>query len=304
MADLLKRIAEYAPYLALRVVGMFVRMFDVESVYRTAGKIANIWYLLDARHRKRAVQHLRDSFPDWSEQKIDRTARGSLRSMGYLAVEVLLTTRLVTYWRWRRHVIPKNCSEAIRVLLERESGLVCISGHFGGWEVGGYAMAALGFEGYAVARPLDNPYLNEYLMSSRQKMGLKILDKRGATEVMDDIFARRSCVGFIADQDAGPTGIFVDFLGRAASTYKAPALMAMRYQAPIAVICTQRMKDSYLFQIASERMIYPTSALERAIRRCPEQYLWTYRRWKTRPKHESAVQDVSVPVATDPRSEY
>lgn len=297
------KLKDYLVYLALRGVVMLLRMFHWRAVYRVAARIGNAWYRLDGRHRDRAAGHVRQSFPDWPERKVQEVVRGSFRNLIYLAVEVLLTTKLITPSRWRRHVVPKNVQRPFGHLLGEGNSLIIISGHFGGWEVVGYTLATLGFKGYAVAKALDNPYLNEYLLGIREKMGLVILDKRGATRKMDKILKAGNYVAFIADQDYGTKGVFVDFFGRKASTYKAPALIAMRYKIPIAVGYGRRLGEQYRFEMGVERYILPsewadkddpvkwitqeyTSALESAIRRAPEQYLWIYRRWKTRPPQE------------------
>jgi KDO2-lipid IV(A) lauroyltransferase len=295
------KYADYMVYLALRLVSMFANMLSVATVYRLAGLAGDAWYALDVRHRRRAVEHLRESFPTWPWRRLEQVARGSFRSVAYLGIESLLTPRQMTSYTWGRRILLPAQTEAVRLLLERASGVIFICGHLGGWEVAGYGLALLGFKGYAVARPLDNPHLNRYLMDSRGRMGLNILDKRGAMDAMDTIFARNDYVGFIADQDAGRTGVFVDFMGRPASTYKAPALMAMRYNVPVVVHSARRVGETYLFEMEFDRVIRPdewadkadpmrwitqeyTAALERAVRRSPEQYLWIYRRWKTSPR--------------------
>jgi demethylmenaquinone methyltransferase/2-methoxy-6-polyprenyl-1,4-benzoquinol methylase len=106
-------------------------------------------------------------------------------------------------------------------------------------------------------------------------------------------------VGFIADQDAGRKGAFVDFFGRKASTYKIIALMAMQYEVPVVIGYGKRLDEDDHFEIGIERIILPhewagkddpvlwitqeyTAALEQVIRRAPEQYLWVHRRWKHR----------------------
>jgi len=255
------------------------------------------------RQRQRAIDHICQSFPDWPEEKCVQVARRSMRNMAYLGIEMMLTTRLVTPGNWRRYVEFEDMSEGMLIMLERKSGQVCIAGHFGGWEVNGYAMAMVGFPGYAVFRPLDNPYINRHIMGIRQARGLVLLDKSGAMQSMDAILGGRQYVGFIADQDAGPRGLFVDFFGRAASTYKAPALTAMRYNVPVMVGYARRIGETYRFRIGAQRIIYPhewadkddplrwitqeyTTALEQIVRSAPEQYLWSYRRWKNRPKGE------------------
>jgi len=142
----------------------------------------------------------------------------------------------------------------------------------------------------------------------RENTGLRILDKKGATEQVDDILGSGGVVGFIADQDAGRKGLFVDFFGRKASTYKSIALLAMQYEAPVIVGYGHRIDEGFNFDIGIERIIHPNQwadkddplewltqeysrELENAVRRYPEQYLWVHRRWKHRPKGEAPGPD-------------
>lgn len=308
MAKPRNKYLDYLVYVAARVFAMFVHMFGWEANYRTGRWIGDLIYRFDRRHREIALRHLRLSFPEWGEEKVQGIARESIRNMVYFALEFLFTHRVVTPPRWRRHAELAEQSENIRLLTERKSAIIYVAGHFGNWERVGYTLAVLGFDGFAVARPLDNPYLNRYVMGVRQKRGLTILDKKGATERMDEILTSRRYVSFIADQDAGRRGIFVDFFGRPASTIKAPALMAMRYNVPVVMGYGRRVDQRYGFKLGIERIIHPhewtdvedplkwitqeyTTALENVIRRYPEQYLWVHRRWKHRPKGHGPAPD-------------
>jgi len=113
-------------------------------------------------------------------------------------------------------------------------------------------------------------------------------------------------VGFIADQNAGPKGIFVDFFGRKASAYKSIGLLAMQYEVPV-VIGYARRQGPFQFSIGVQDVISPadwekeqdplryvtqryTKAIEDFVRADPAQYLWVHRRWKTRPKGEAPEQ--------------
>jgi KDO2-lipid IV(A) lauroyltransferase len=106
------------------------------------------------------------------------------------------------------------------MLLRRDHGMIVLTGHFGNWEILGYVMGTMGFETTSVARTLDNPYINNYVMGMREKHGQRIVDKKGATEPVIKALEENGVVGFIADQNAGAKGCFVDFFGRKASTYK------------------------------------------------------------------------------------
>ena len=120
---------------------------------------------------------------------------------------------------------------------------------------------------------------------------------------MEAFAAEGSTLCFIADQDAGKKGVFVDFFGRKASTYKSIGLMAIHYNMPICVGASRRVGNRFFFEIEINRMIMPeewadkddplvwisqeyTNAMEEFIRKDPSQYWWLHRRWKTRPKEE------------------
>jgi len=92
----------------------------------------------------------------------------------------------------------------------------------------------------------------------------------------------------------------VDFFGRPASTHKAVALLALEYNVPMLVIGTPRVGEPMKYQVVAEELILPeeyegkaeavramtqrfTTALERIVRRFPEQYFWLHRRWKHQP---------------------
>jgi KDO2-lipid IV(A) lauroyltransferase len=299
---------DYVVYVAVRLCAMVVHMFGWESNYRTARWLGNMLYRFDRRHRERGLAHLRLSFPEWSEEKRRRICRASMRNTAYLGLEVLFTPRLITPGRWQDHITLTDMSEFVRLVVERKTGMILVTGHLGNWEVAGYTMAAVGFTFYAVARPLDNPYVNDLLLGVRQDHGMRVLDKKGATQKVERILAERGILCFVADQDAGRKGLFVDFFGRPASTYKSIALLAMQHSVPIAVNYARRLDEQFHFEVGCRRIIHPhewadkpdplrwitqeyTRALEDVVRTAPEQYLWVHRRWKHRPKGESPGPD-------------
>jgi KDO2-lipid IV(A) lauroyltransferase len=300
MARPRNKLVDYLQYLVLRLLAMFVHMFDVESVYRTARHLGELLWRVDRKHREIACGHVRLSFPDWPEARVRRVARKSMYNLMFLGVEVLLTPRLISLRNWSRHVRLGNLAEGARLAARRETGLILLTGHFGNWEIVGYLLATLGFPTVSVFRPLDNEYLNEHLMGVRERTGQSLLYKRGAARGMSEVLEAKLPLAFIADQDAGRKGLFVDFFGRPASTYRSIGLMASRHRVPVVIGYGRRLSDRFEFEVGVERIIRPeewagkedevwwitqefTHALEQVIRRHPEQYLWLHRRWKHRP---------------------
>jgi Kdo2-lipid IVA lauroyltransferase/acyltransferase len=299
--DLLDRLT----YLALRLVAMALHCFAVDTNLQTAKLIGGIMYTVDRKHRERALGNLRRSFPDMPQGKLEALARRSVQQLVMLAVEVLFTTRLIRLDSYARYCELENFQESLALLLQPGKGLIMLTGHYGNWEILGYVLATLGFETTAIARPLDNPYVNRWLLGVREKQGQRILDKKGAVNEVTDLLEAGKAVGFIADQNAGAKGMFVEFFGRLASTYKSIGLLAMRYEVPVVIGYARRVDDRFHFKLGAQDIIYPedwksqddplryltqryTKAIEDIVRTDPGQYLWVHRRWKTRPKGEVA----------------
>lgn len=299
-SDLIDRVQ----YLALRLVAAALHCFPVDTNLRTARLIGSALFRFDRRHRDRALGNLRRSFPDMTDAQRLRVAERSMQNLVMLGVEVLFTTRLIRLDTYRRYVELENFGEALGLMLRGDRGLIMLTGHYGNWEVLGYVLATLGFPTTSIARPLDNRYVSEYVFGVREKTGQRIIAKKGATTEVTEVLDQKGTVGFIADQNAGTKGLFVDFFGRKASTYKSIGLLAMEYEVPVVIGYARRAGDRFRFRVGVQDVIYPedwkvqpdplryvtqryTKAIEDFVRVEPSQYLWVHRRWKTRPKGET-----------------
>ncbi len=265
---------------------------------RSAGDIC---YALWKKRREKLLRHVSQSLPDLPPEEVERLARKSVESFMQLAVELMFTTRVMNRDSWQQHVTHGDLTEAIG-LIESDRPTIMLTGHMGNWEILGYAMTMRGLDYTALARPFDNPHVSRWLFGERQKRGMKIISKFGATQDMVQVMERGGTLGFIADQNAGVKGMFVPFFGRLASTYKSIGLLAIQYEAPIVCGYARRAGD-FQFEVIVDDIIYPDDwkaqpdplfyvtaryvrALETMVRRDPEQYLWLHRRWKSRPKFE------------------
>jgi KDO2-lipid IV(A) lauroyltransferase len=291
-------------YVAIRLWTLIIGCFPVETNLKTARLMGAVWWLLMRRHRERAMNNLRPALGKlYSEAQLWRIARRSFEHFAQLyLVEMVMTPRLINKWSWSRYVTLHELGPALRELLSQR-GAIMLTAHFGNYELLGYTIAQLGLPLTAVMRPLDNPLVNEFLLSAREAGGVSLLYKKGAARSADEIVESGGTLCFIADQDAGRKGVFADFFGRKASWYKSIGLLAMQHRVPVVVGHAVRTRPGFQYRMAVERIIQPEEwagrddplrwvtqayahALEAAIRRSPEQYLWMHRRWKTRPKEE------------------
>lgn len=305
MAKPRNQFIDYLQYVGLRLVHMCMHCWPIEVNLEVAKALGHGMYLIDRRHRGRALHNLERSFPQMPLPQRKQMALRSMQQLFMLFVEVLFTTRLVRVDTFSRFVELQNFGETLSLLMKKHQGLIMLTGHYGNWEILGYMLATLGFETTSVARPLDNKYVNEWLLGVRERQGQRIIAKKGATEEVTQILENHGAVGFIADQNAGPKGIFVEFFGRKASTYKSIGLLAMEYKVPVVIGYARRVRDQFHFEVGTQDLIKPedwenesdplryitqryTRAIEDMVRADPGQYLWVHRRWKTRPKGEAA----------------
>jgi KDO2-lipid IV(A) lauroyltransferase len=309
MARKASALVNWSQYLPLRIMAGLLQCFSPGQNLHTAAGIGTLLYRSNRKRRARTHENLRLSFPEWDEANVRETAERSYQSMVQLAmVDALIMTRMITPDTWASYVQVKDVQPVLEVLDEGKP-LLMLTGHCGNWEMLAYTLSVIGFPITGLARPLDNPLINKWLLDIRQAHGLQVLTKWGATRELQRSIESGRHLGFIADQNAGDQGLFVPFFGRLASSYKSIGLLAMRYETPIAIAQARRIGHQFKYEFICRDVIRPEDwadqedplfyitarynhALEQLIREAPEQYLWLHRRWKSRPRFEKEGQPI------------
>ncbi len=297
---------DFAVYAAVRAVVAALQTVPAPVAEAFAGLLAALAYRIDKRHRLVAAENLRAAFPEWANQpgRLDGVVRGCYRHFARMVVEIALLPRKLQTINWRDYAALVGERDLVGVLVSTRPTLI-VTGHFGNWELAGFVLGRLGFRTFAIARVLDNAYLERYLKRFRQATGQTIIAKKDDFARLTSVMAGGGKVATLADQDAGPRGVFVPFFGRPASAHKAVALMALEYDAELVVVGVPRVGGLLKYEVVCEdrfdardyadrpdavRAITERyhAALERLIRRHPEQYFWLHRRWKTAPKNRGS----------------
>ena len=81
-----------------------------------------------------------------------------------------------------------------------------LSGHYGNFELAGFVAGLFGFPSFTIARPLDNPLMNDYINSFRSRYGQFILPKKGVAETVERLLKEGETLTVLADQSAGKKG--------------------------------------------------------------------------------------------------
>lgn len=304
MAKARNRYVDLAVYAALRLAVAVVQAIPLGTALRMADGLAWLARLVDRRHRLVARENLSFAFPgQFTEDETDEIVRNVYRHFCRMMVEIMFLGRKVRTGNWHdycEYASPEEGRTCLSTLLSGRPVLL-VTGHFGNWELSGYIQALIGFPGYAIARPLDNPYLDAWFRRWREERGQRIIAKKGEFDRIEEVLKQGNYLATLGDQDAGSRGLFVNFFNRPASTHKAIALLSIEHNVPIMVIVCARVRDPMYYHLYVEDLIDPsdyaqqpnainaiteryTQALERLVRKHPEQYFWLHRRWKHQPR--------------------
>ncbi|MFA7368634.1 MAG: lysophospholipid acyltransferase family protein [Kiritimatiellales bacterium] len=174
---------------------------------------------------------------------------------------------------------------------------ICITAHFGNWEVIGLMMATHGFPLHSIAMPVKNPAVDQLLIARREVTGQKIIPREGALRKLLAVLRNNGKTAFLVDQNTKESegGIWVNYFGLPVPVTLAPAALAVKTGSEILIgFCAPQRGGRYRVY-ATETIIPPAtageevthaltqqilSAIEREVSRHPEHWLWMYKRWK------------------------
>jgi KDO2-lipid IV(A) lauroyltransferase len=296
---LLMKIGMWLSYIAVRLALFLLRLLPFGAATAIAVGIARLVFRLDRRHREITLTNLRLAFPEKDDAWRWRVARASFENYGRLAVE-LANLHLWTPENIHDYVTFENY-EIYEKAKAKGRGLFYLTAHFGNWELAAQVQALFGQPAHMVTRPLDNPYLDDYLERKRTSNGNQVLDKRNALKAMVASLRRNESVAILADQYSRRSkSVFVPLFGVLASTTAGVAVMALRTRAPIVPAFLLREPGKMRFRgVVLPEIELPDSgdrkedirlttarinqAFEQIIRRQPDHWLWGHRRWKKSP---------------------
>ncbi len=296
---------EYGVFCAVIFI---IQALPLAAAERLTGFLAGVVHRLPPgiNRRRVAEENIRRSFPEFSDEQIDAVILGMWNHLFRMVFEVAHIRRRLRLETAPRILDFHQREECVRAILSGRR-ILFLGGHFGNWEISVNTFGHFGFPMGVIARDLDNPWLHRWFLDYRQSSGNWIISKKGGGSDLVRSLETCGMASLLCDQDAGPRGIFTEFFGRPASTFKSIALLALEYDALIIVgggirkprtedtrtgwvpfeLATQAVIDSRDYQGADAiRQITQayTTALEQLIRRAPEQYFWVHRRWKSEPR--------------------
>lgn len=211
-------------------------------------------------------------------------------------------------WLWPEARIRPLMGEALDVepvdtAVRAGRGVILATPHLGSWEMAGH-FCALRWGITNLYRPPRIPELDTLIRRGRERLGARMAatDARGIRRLYQAL-AAGAVIGILPDQDPGDDGgVFAPFFGVPANSMVLLGRLARKTGAAVFFGFCERLPGTqgyrFHFLPAPDGIADPDPAVaaaamnrgvEACVRRCPEQYQWSYRRFRTRPSGAAKI---------------
>lgn len=257
-----------------------------------AAVIGTLAWLVVVHRRRIADANLRACFPAMSAQQRRHLARRLFRNVARGALDYGVL------WDGSRQAVQDFVRVEGIEHLQQEGNypLILLAPHFVGLDAGGMRIATERRAVTIYARQ-SNPVWDHWLRRGRARFNEPVLIARRGFDLRNALRAMRAGLPlyYLPDMDNGDShSIFVPFFGVEAATLPMVSRLARSIGAKVVMAVTEQTSDGYVLHMEAPWKDFPGASveedtlrmnqeIERWVRRMPDQYLWTHRRFKTRP---------------------
>ena len=265
----------------------------IASIGRVLGILV---YFIDVRHRRIVRRNLKFVYPEWPPERVKKISKRVFQNLGITILEIC---QMICFSS--DDIIDRvkiRGEEHLLNAMQNNKGAILISAHLGNWEIGLlYLVLHSNMPIVSVVRRLRNNLVNRWIHRLRTRFGNRIIDKDDALPEMVRILRQGKILGIMIDQGTKSSlGVKITFFGKYITATPAAALLAMRCKSPVIPIFCNRNDDGMLSINIEPPLILKktddlrtdlrtntqimTDAIEKAIRRYPEQWFWVHKRWR------------------------
>ena len=200
-------------------------------------------------------------------------------------------------WIWRNPqkalaLVDVQNWDLVETAINEGHGLVMLTPHLGGFEIIPRVLAQH-FPATILYRPSRQEWLNEVVEEGRAYPNMHFVPTNlNGVRQMTRALTRGEAIGILPDQvPSGGEGVWVPLFGRPAYTTPLPARLANRNNTPVVMFTAKRkgigrgwlMQAIRLAPLSEDASIAAAElniAIENAVLVAPEQFIWSYNRYK------------------------
>lgn len=293
-----KRVQHWIEYAGVRSLAGLTALLPLGVTTRIGAGLGWTAYRVFRVRRRVVLENVRASLSlAEGDVTADRIGELSYMNLGRCMAEYVSQDKLTP--EAVREMVRLEGTEHFDEALSKRRGAIFCTAHFGNWELFGARMRRDYVMDFLVGEQA-NPMVDDRMNALRRSQGLGIIPRQMALRGVLRALKDNHIVAMLPDQDARRAGVFVDFLGRPASTVRGPAVFAIKQRCPIVTGYMRRIgggkhvgtiepplwPDESLDGDDAVRDLTQryTDRLSAAIRANPAEYFWAHRRWKTKPE--------------------
>ena len=252
-----------------------------------------IFYVIGYR-KKVVIQNLKNSFPEKSRQEISELRRKFYHYLCDLFLETFKTLTISKEEMIKHCGISSDSAKLFQKYHDEKKSIILVLGHLGNWEWGGNSFSLICKQQlYVIYHPLENKYFNKLIAGMRTRFGTKLIEMKNTFRDMFSNKKEISATAFIADQTPQPENAhWTRFLNQDTPVFWGTEKISRKLNYPIIFVNVKKIKRGY-YEVFAETLIenpattsdgeiseMHTKKLEEEIRKNPETWLWSHRRWK------------------------
>ncbi|MBN1950440.1 MAG: lysophospholipid acyltransferase family protein [Bacteroidales bacterium] len=252
-----------------------------------------IFYLV--RYRRGVVfTNLKNSFPEKSDKELHEIERKFFHYLCDLLIESIYLLNMSDAECQRRYTTKNR--ELIDRLYAEGRCLAAANGHFGNWEWASIFALIYDYSIYGIYKPLSNKRMDRFVYHLRSKHGSTPVPMKQTLRTITEAIKNKEifAVYFVADQRPMKDEInyWTDFMNQKTPVISGMDKIARKYDLPVIFVNVLRTRRGY-YEVsydmieANPRDTLPNEItdkymkhLEALIRKQPELYLWSHKRWK------------------------
>jgi KDO2-lipid IV(A) lauroyltransferase len=228
-------------YLLYRI-GQFVALiFPLKISYRIAVLASDIHYFFVKADRKIVQNNLRAVFPQMPKQELNKVCINTFRNFAKYLVDFFRADKIDRNFI-KNNVVIEN-QDYLEQSLAKGKGVIILSAHLGNWELGGMAVALLGYPFWAVAMQHKDKNVNKFFNAQRQGRGVKVIPLGNAVRQCLKVLKNNELLALIGDRDFAEKGSVVDFFGKPTIFPEGPAEFSRKIGAVIVPVFMLRNPD-------------------------------------------------------------
>lgn len=282
----------------VRIIFRLINILPFRVKYILSDALSPVLNHLVKYRKKVIIDNLKKSFPEKNDSQIKAIVKGFYRHLTDLIFEILKLDTLTEAELFRR--VTVSGEEVLKTLAGNKKGVVMVMSHTGNWEWTSQRVcfSARCFEYVGViAKEVSDPYFDQYFTDIRMKLQKgfsEIIPFTQTARYLAAIRHKTSMLISIADQTPHVDQIQyrTNFMNQDSGVFLGPERIAKSLNYAV-VFChvtktgrglyhidyeliTDKPKENQAYEITNLHV----KMLEADIRKQPEIWLWSHRRWK------------------------